>query len=201
MTSLRFPATPYSEREHAIHSAIGITRAQKKRTSRAKSARDGNIALEDDVMIRTRYAPQGQAETRPVKRHPFTMIELLLVLVILGTLAAIVVPKFAGRSEQARVTAAQTEISGVELALDAFEVDNGYYPKGKDGLADLYYEPSDATNWRGPYLKKPITNDPWKRPYIYECPGTHNEHGFDLMSVGPDGRVGGDDDIINWVEK
>jgi general secretion pathway protein G len=128
------------------------------------------------------------------------MVELLLVLVILATLAAIVVPKFTGRSEQARVTAAQTEIASVELALDAFEVDNGYYPQGKNGLDALYHEPTDAKNWRGPYLKKPVVNDPWQNPYIYECPGSHNTTGYDLMSTGPDGRVGGGDDIVNWAE-
>lgn len=128
------------------------------------------------------------------------MVELLLVLAILATLAAIVVPKFTGRSEQARVTAAQTEISSVELALDAFEVDNGYYPTGDDGLLDLFEDPGDAPNWRGPYLKKPVTNDPWQRPYIYECPGSQNRNGYDLMSVGPDGRSGTDDDIVNWVK-
>ena len=130
----------------------------------------------------------------------FTMIELLLVLAILATLAAIVLPKFTGRSEQARVTAAQTEISGIELALDAYEIDNGFYPEGSDGLEDLYEEPSDAPNWRGPYLKKPVRQDPWGNPYVYESPGTHNTSGYDLMSVGPDGKVGGGDDITNWVE-
>jgi len=116
-------------------------------------------------------------------------VELLLVLVILATLAAIVVPKFAGRSEQARVTAAQTEISGIEVALDAFEVDNGFYPQGDTGLAALMEQPKDATNWRGPYLKKAVGLDPWHNPYIYECPGRHNTKGYDLMSPGPDGRV------------
>lgn len=129
------------------------------------------------------------------------MVELLLVLVILATLAAIVVPKFAGRSEQARVTAAATEISGVETALDAFEVDNGYYPKGNDGLRFLVEEPSDAPNWRGPYLKKTVSVDPWQNPYVYECPGKHNPKGYDLMSTGPDGRAGGDDDITNWTQE
>ena len=131
----------------------------------------------------------------------FTMIELLLVLAILATLAAIVVPKFSGRSEQARVTAAQTEISSIELALDAFEIDNGFYPRGKDGLDSLFTEPDDATNWRGPYLRKPVTNDPWGNPYIYEAPGSHNESGYDLMSAGPDGRTGSEDDILSWVEE
>ena len=134
-------------------------------------------------------------------RGAFTLIELLLVMTILVVLAAIVVPKFTKRSEQARETAAKTQISYIEVALDAFEVDNGYYPKGSDGLIDLMEEPSDATNWRGPYLKQEIDLDPWKKnPYIYECPGKYNKEGYDLMSMGPDGRVGGGDDIINWKE-
>ena len=146
-------------------------------------------------------ARRARAPRRRRGPHGFTMVELLLVLVILATLAAIVVPKFAGRSEQARVTAAATEISGVETALDAFEVDNGYYPKGSDGLRFLVEEPSDAPSWRGPYLKKAVSVDPWQNPYIYECPGKHNPKGYDLMSTGPDGRVGGDDDITNWTQE
>ena len=128
------------------------------------------------------------------------MVELLLVLVILATLAAIVVPKFAGRTQQARITAAATELSGVETALDAFEVDNGYYPKGADGMRLLLDRPADTPNWRGPYLKKAITADPWGNPYIYECPGRHNPNSYDVMSMGPDGKTGGGDDITNWDE-
>jgi general secretion pathway protein G len=128
----------------------------------------------------------------------FTLIELLLVLVILGILAAIVVPKFSGRTEQARATAAQSQISTFNTALDAFEVDNGYYPKGKNGLVDLVQPPRDAQNWRGPYLKSAIPNDPWGRPYIYDCPGKHNPSSYDLSSMGPDGRAGNEDDITNW---
>src|SRR5437870_13458424 len=81
-----------------------------------------------------------------VRRHhqqAFTLIELLLVLVILGILAAIVVPKFSGRTEQARMTAAQSQIATFGTALDAFEVDNGYYPKGKNGLVDLVQQRSE----------------------------------------------------------
>jgi len=133
-------------------------------------------------------------------RHGFTLIEMLLVLVILGTLAAIVVPKFAGRSEQARITAAQTQISNFETALDTFEVDNAYYPQGDDGLQLLMEEPDEAKNWKGPYLKKGIPLDPWGNAYIYECPGKHNEDGYDIMCLGPDGREGTDDDITNWEE-
>jgi len=134
------------------------------------------------------------------RRRGFTLIELLLVLVILGILAALVVPKFAGRTEQARVTAARAQIATFGTALDAFEVDNGYYPKGKNGLDDLVEAPRDAQNWRGPYLKgNEIPLDPWNNPYIYECPGKFNPSSYDLMSMGVDGRVGGDDDITNWT--
>ena len=135
---------------------------------------------------------------RLLGRGGFTLVEMLLVLVILATLAAIVVPKFSGRSEQAKITAAETQISNFETALDAFEVDNGYYPKGNDGLNLLVEEPKDAKNWRGPYLKQDIPPDPWDNAYIYECPGKNNEEGYDLMSMGPDGRKGTDDDITNW---
>src|SRR5881396_1574384 len=103
---------------------------------------------------------------RDIRRRAFTLIELLLVLVILGILAAIVVPKFSGRTEQARQTAALSQIATFGTALDAFEVDNGYYPKGKNGLLDLVQQPRDAQSWRGPYLKKGVPNDPWGHPYV-----------------------------------
>ena len=134
------------------------------------------------------------------RRHQggFTLIELLLVLVILGVLAAIVVPKFSGRTEQARITAAQTQISNFSTVLDAYEVDNGSYPKGKNGLDSLINKPSDQQNWMGPYLKSEIPLDPWGNAYIYDNPGKHNPSSYDILSMGPDGRVGGDDDVANW---
>lgn len=132
------------------------------------------------------------------RRSAFTLIELLLVLVILGILAAIVVPKFSGRTEQARNTAAQSQISTFGTALDSFEVDTGRYPTGKGGLLDLVQQPANAPGWKGPYLKSDIPKDPWGNDYVYECPGKHNPSSYDLMSMGPDGRIGGDDDIANW---
>jgi general secretion pathway protein G len=134
------------------------------------------------------------------RRNAFTLVEMLLVLVILATLAAIVIPKMAGRSQQAKVTAAQSQISSLEMALDAFEVDNGYYPK-TGSLDDLINQPANAPGWKGPYLKKGVPLDPWTNPYTYEYPGKHNANGYDLMSMGPDGRAGTDDDITNWDAK
>lgn len=127
----------------------------------------------------------------------FTLIELLLVIAILGILAAIIVPKFAGRTQQAQVAAAQSDISSFGTALDAYEVDNGSYPRGKDGLNDLVNQPRDAQNWRGPYLKD-FHNDPWGNAYIYEYPGKNNPSSYDISSMGPDGRANTDDDITNW---
>lgn len=130
----------------------------------------------------------------------FTLVELLLVLVILGLLAAIVLPKFSGTSERGRVASVQTQIAAFKTSLDAFEVDIGHFPKGKNGLIDLIQQPRDAGNWHGPYLQSDsIPKDPWDNEYIYECPGRHNASSFDVMSMGPDGRAGTDDDICNWT--
>jgi general secretion pathway protein G len=142
-----------------------------------------------------------QIRNSSIRQRGFTLIELLLVLVILGILAAIVVPKFAGRTEDARKTAAKTQISSFGTALDAFEVDTGSYPKGKNGLQDLVAQPRDALSWKGPYLKGEIPVDPWGNPYVYECPGKNNPSGYDLMSAGPDGRANTEDDITNWSQR
>ncbi|HRE82165.1 MAG TPA: type II secretion system major pseudopilin GspG [Opitutaceae bacterium] len=133
----------------------------------------------------------------PRSQRAFTLVELLLVLVILGTLAALVLPKFTGRTEQARITAAQTQIATFSTALDAFEVDTGAYPLGANGLQSLVVAPGDVSGWRGPYLKSDIPLDPWGRPYIYEFPGKNNPSGYDLRSAGPDGQPNTGDDIFN----
>jgi len=146
--------------------------------------------------------PNTKYQIRRAAQRAFTLIELLLVLVILGILAAIVVPKFAGRGEQARQTAAKTQIGIFSTVLSAFEVDNGYYPRGKDGLQALLVKPSDANNWSGPYLEEKggIPLDPWGRPYIYVCPGKHNVNSYDISSAGFDGKEGTEDDITNWQQ-
>jgi general secretion pathway protein G len=128
----------------------------------------------------------------------FTLVEMLLVLVILAVLAAIVIPKMAGRSQQAKVTAAGTQIKGFETALDMYETDTGGYPKSLDSLLN---EPSGVQNWKGPYLKQTVPLDPWGNPYSYSYPGKNNPKGYDISSTGPDGQVGGDDDIVNWDAK
>ena len=142
--------------------------------------------------MKTRQLTQNGIERQ--RRRAFTLVEMLLVLVILATLAAIVYPKVMGRSEQARVTAAQTQIANFKTALDSFEVDNGFYPKGRNGLMDLIQKPRDAVSWHGPYLES-IPKDPWGNDYLYECPGKHNPSSFDISSTGP---PSGQNPIGNW---
>ena len=134
------------------------------------------------------------------RRAGFTRSELLLVLVILAALAAIVTPKFAKRSEQARITSASTQISQFEVALDAFEIDVGRYPTTSEGLEALVKKPANAEGWQQAYLKRDVPLDPWGNEYIYRYPGQYNEDGYDLYSYGPDGKQGGGDDITNWSE-
>ncbi|HUB87035.1 MAG TPA: type II secretion system major pseudopilin GspG [Verrucomicrobiae bacterium] len=131
-------------------------------------------------------------------RRAFTLVEIMLVVIIIGILAALVIPKIAGKSEQARETAAHADIyGGIKTTLDSYEEDNGFYPKS---LQDLITKPANAPNWHGPYLDPPVLPvDPWGHPYIYVCPGKHNPTTYDLYSLGPSGKDGNDDNIGNWA--
>ena len=140
---------------------------------------------------------------RAPRPRAFTLIELLLVLTIIGILAALVVPKFAGRSQQARVTAAKQDIVGtLGVALDLAEQDLGRYPTTEEGLQVLISAPSqaDGSGWNGPYIKSSIVpKDPWGHDYHYTYPSqiTQNATLYDLVSAGPDGQYGTQDDITN----
>lgn len=128
----------------------------------------------------------------------FTLIELLVVMVILGLLAALVGPRLFGHVGKSQQQAAKLQIGMIEEALDAFRLDIGRYPTTQEGLAALTANPG-IDGWDGPYLKKGLPNDPWKKPYQYQVPGTHGD--YDLFSYGADGAPGGEGenkDINSW---
>jgi general secretion pathway protein G len=133
----------------------------------------------------------------------FTLIELLLVITIISVLAAVVVPRFFGRSQEARIVAArQTLVGAFGIALDLFEQDTGRYPRSDEGLRALIANPQ-ITNWRGPYLKSTnVPLDPWGNDYKYSYPSelTNSEFLYDIISAGPDGVFGNNDDVTNHDE-
>ncbi len=135
----------------------------------------------------------------------FTLIELMIVVMIMSTLAALIVPRLAGRSDESKRAAARADIdANLSNALDLFELDNGAYPTTEQGLRALAESPSGlsaaaspSSRWKGPYVKKNAFKDPWGNPYQYRSPGTFHQD-YDLFSFGPDGAEGGGDDIGNW---
>ncbi|MDD5431527.1 MAG: type II secretion system major pseudopilin GspG [Candidatus Omnitrophica bacterium] len=132
-----------------------------------------------------------------LKRKAFTLVELMLVVIIIGVLAAMVVPRLTGRSEEARKGVAKADVElNIATALKMYELDNGAFPTTEEGLEALITAPSSAKNWKGPYLeKKPL--DPWGNPYHYKSPGT-NRKDYDLYSSGKDATEGNEDDVNNW---
>jgi len=142
---------------------------------------------------------------RPVRRQAhkqggFTLIELMVVLAIIGVLAALIVPNVLGRAEDARVTAARTDVGNLMQALKLYKLDNQRFPSSAQGLQALVTKPSAEPvplNWK-PYLDK-LPADPWGRPYLYMNPGLKSE--VDVLSFGADGQSGGEGhnaDIGSW---
>ena len=139
---------------------------------------------------------------RRTDRQAFTLLELLLVVFIIGILAALVVGRFVGVQEGAKITVAKGQISELEKALERYKLDMDKYPTTEEGLNALFKAPDDpdqAKKWKG-YLQKAIPKDQWGKDYIYKCPGEHNTTTFDLYSWGPDGQEGTEDDVKNWSE-
>jgi general secretion pathway protein G len=132
------------------------------------------------------------------KRRGFTLVELLVVMVIIGLLAALVAPRLFPKLGKGKQAAAKAQIELLGLALDQYRLDAGSYPTTQEGLKALMTNPG-VEKWEGPYLKKNLPLDPWGKEYLYQSPGTHGE--YDLYSYGRDGKPGGegeDGDIGNW---
>ncbi len=134
------------------------------------------------------------------KSNGFTLIELLIVMVIIGLLAAFVVPKFIGRVGESKQITTKAQIELLSTALEIYKLDTGKYPPQGEGLKALINKPGEVNNWKGPYLKKNvIPKDPWGAEYVYKHPGEHGD--YDILSYGADGNEGGADedaDVVSW---
>ncbi len=152
-------------------------------------------------MHATLFQRRHGALPRPVRG--FTLIEILVVVVIIGILAALVAPQVFGKIDEARVVKARQDIRAFESALDLYRLDNFRYPTTDQGIQALVTRPADAKNWRAEGYVKQLMKDPWGNDYQYVAPGTRGG-AFDLYSLGRDGAPGGEDvdaDIGNWEAK
>jgi general secretion pathway protein G len=132
-------------------------------------------------------------------RSGFTLVELLVVMIIIGLLAALVGPRFIRQEEKAKIKATKAQIELFGTALDTFRLDVGRYPRAEEGLEALRTKPGGLERWDGPYLKKELPLDPWGKAYVYKSPGEHGP--FDIISYGADGAPGGEGDnrdITSW---
>lgn len=144
----------------------------------------------------------SHSRRRRRRRGGFTLVEVLLVLVILTIIGSLVVYNYGRIQSRAEAKAAQTQISAFEGPLNMYRMDMGDFPTTAQGLEALRTAPSDLADpddWAGPYLGKPVPLDPWKRPYQYEYPGSHDEEMPDIWSMGPS-EADDSDDIVNWEQ-
>ena len=140
------------------------------------------------------------------RQYGLTSTQVLIVIVAIGIVAAVIIaPRLLGQAGKAQQAQAVEEIETIGIALDRYAKDNGDYPSTEQGLAALWEKPDKPPlpiSWKGPYLKIPITKDPWGSDYIYIRPGIHDRYGYDLISFGSDGREGGTGDaeeIVSWI--
>ena len=152
--------------------------------------------------MRIRRSIFDSAIRNPQSAIGFTLIELLVVLVVIAVLAGLVGPMVFRNVGDAKITATRAQLELFALALDQYRLDNDYYPSSVQGLEALRTAPAgepEARNWRGPYLRKAVPQDPWGRPYVYTSPGERNPQTYDVLSYGRDGRMGGageDADVV-----
>lgn len=149
--------------------------------------------------VRSMALSAGRREIRLRSMRGFSLIELMVVMVIIGLLAALVAPRFIRYEEKAKLNAARAQIELLGTALDTFRLDVGRYPTSQEGLEALRRQPGGIERWDGPYLKKEVPKDPWNNAYIYRSPGEHGP--YDILSYGADKVPGGDGDnrdVSSW---
>lgn len=143
---------------------------------------------------------KNRLKLRLLKTGGFTLLELLIVMIIIGLLAALIGPKMIGRVGESRQTVAKQQIEGFSSALEMYKLDTAKYPTQEQGMEALIAQPQGVINWKGSYLKKKlIPKDPWGNNYIYTYPGEHGD--YDIISYGADGKSGGDGeekDVLSW---
>jgi general secretion pathway protein G len=141
-----------------------------------------------------------KTENRRRSERGITLIEMLVVVTIIALFAALVIPKFFGKVDVARRTAAHAQINAFMTALGAYKLDTGTFPPTEQGLQALRVKPENMPQWAGPYLPQDVPMDPWGHPYLYKYPGEHGDEP-DLVSLGADGQPGGEGinaDILSW---
>jgi len=175
--------------------------------SRDSSRYETSLKLRKHSSLRVSVKGEEQQKTTRATSG-FTLLELLVVIAIIATLAAVVAPAVLTNVGDAKIAAARSQVELLSTALHAYRLDNDEFPTTEQGLQALRVPPASIgldggapKNWRGPYLSRIVPLDPWGRPYIYLAPGHENPNGFDLYSLGRDGRPGGvgeDADITSW---
>lgn len=157
-------------------------------------------------MSRDPFLPMSRSPSRCLRTRvgrAFTLIEILVVIVVIAILATLVAPSVFQHVGAAKDATAKSQIEMIGAALDSYRLHNGTYPTTAQGMAALWTRPTNdpVPNWRGPYLRKQVPRDPWGNPYVYVSPGEVNPTGYDLVSLGADGKPGGEGesaDITSW---
>jgi general secretion pathway protein G len=210
LLSARVPAPPC--RHH--HPAWTDVRLESPRLRQQQSIRATQTAVQMSTMpipekvLNSSLPCQTSASAAPTRprvfdsteaQRGFTLLELLVVMVIIGLLAGIVAPQYFAQLGKSNAKVARAQIESFGQALDQYRLDVGQYPTTEQGLAALRTAPQGQARWQGPYLKREIPNDPWRKPYVYQSPGQHGE--YDLSSLGSDGQAGGEGeaaDVVSW---
>jgi general secretion pathway protein G len=187
-----------ARRKGAKREGIEVNRGQQAMN---KTMAKQNERCSDTAISSWRLGALAVHFSSTAKRKAFTLIEFIVVMTIIGILAALIVPRFIGRVAGAKKAVAQQKITVLEGKVNEFQADCGRFPTQQEGLQALLQKPGDCAKWNGPYVKEKDVMDPWDVEFIYRYPGQRNTGDYDLMTLGADKQEGGEDenaDIGNW---